>query len=415
MEMQYVTLVILIVYVLYHIKDDNIFRPDTIFVLVILGSMAITGVKIAAYQSNYSWWYYLVLYIAVVIFCFSYYLTKKYRKSEYQKAKRINERIEYNSKTMKRIITMMWLVVIGSVAIMWFSLGAPPALSLNSNRSNYFIGGFGTIYLLNTVLFALLVFDHFQKSSISNTLYYFYIGTLTICVFLMANKYQIFTLAVMYFTIKSLLKKGQSVKSVLKILILVIVVFVVMYNTIYTKMYNFTGMDTIYWYGLNIPNQLAFLAQPYLYISNNFENLYHYMCVKHHFMFGYNFLYNSTRNISLCASVFGSKIVSYANEYGNSLQMPAMNTGTAFLIPYRDFGIGGIFLYAMIIGVVAGKSEKRLLEKRSFLSVYIYSYVMTSVFFSFFTESFFSKPFLINIAVAIILDFLLSNKIRLTD
>ena len=72
-------------------------------------------------------------------------------------------------------------------------------------------------------------------------------------------------------------------------------------------------------------------------------------------------------------------------------------------------------MYAMIIGVVAGKSEKRLLEKRSFLSVYIYSYVMTSVFFSFFTESFFSKPFLINIAVAIILDFLLSNKIRLTD
>lgn len=87
MEMQYVTLVILIVYVLYHIKDDNIFCPDTIFVLVILGSMAITGVKIAAYQSNYSWWYYLVLYIAVVIFCFSYYLTKNIESQNIKKQK----------------------------------------------------------------------------------------------------------------------------------------------------------------------------------------------------------------------------------------------------------------------------------------------------------------------------------------
>lgn len=297
---------------------------------------------------------------------------------------------------------------------MWSVLGAPPAISLTSERSSYYISGIGTVYLLNTALFALIVFGYFQKNKcISKYSLLLFIGTTVLSVFLMANKFQIFTLAIAFFTIISILKKEQSFKSILMLSVSAILLFAVMYEFVYSEMYSFSSADAVYWYKISLPNQLRFLAQPYLYIANNFENLYHFMSIEHHNTFGYNLMYNATRNMDLCKDLFGSQIVGFSNEFADSLQMKSMNTGSALVASYQDFGFLGIFAYSILIGAISGLAEKNLIKKKNFMSVFMYSYVNTSLFLSFLSENFFSKPLLINLLAVWLLSPFINGRYRM--
>ena len=399
--MQYITLLILVTYIFFHIREKNVIRPDYIYTIVMLGSLYITGLQLSAYQSKYEWWFYACIYGSVILFCTSYSIAKKYKKNEKLKIQiRKSAAFVYDADGMKKTIIFLWLIVEGAVLIMWSVLGAPPAISLTSERSSYYISGIGTLYLLNTALFALIVFGYFQKNKcISKYSFLLFIGTTVLSVFLMANKFQIFTLAIAFFTIISILKKEQSFKSILMLSVAAILLFAVMYEFVYSEMYSFSSADAVYWYKISLPNQLRFLAQPYLYIANNLENLYHFMSIEHHNTRGYNLMYNATRNMDLCKKIFGSQIVGFSNEFADSLQMKSMNTGSALMASYQDFGFLGIFAYSILIGAISGLAEKNLIKKRNFMSVFMYSYVIISLFLSFLSENFFSKPLLINLLV----------------
>lgn len=412
--MQLITLLILIIFVFYHIRDNNVFRPDFIYAIVMLGGLFIAGLRLSSYQSSYEWWFYLCIYMSVLLFCISYYATKRYRQSEKKKEKIRNERgFCYNALATKRIIVILWLLVIGSVLVMWAILGAPPAISMENERSSYYVSGVGTVYLLNMTLFSLLVFDNLQKKSLPNKVVAFLGLTIIFCVVLMANKFQIITLAIVFLTMRSILNKGQSFKSVLLLTVAAVLLFVGMYEILYSKMYSFTTSDTLYWYRLNLPRRLSFLSQPYLYIANNFENLYHFMTTQHHNTLGYSLLYNLSRSLSLCNVIFGNQIAEYSKEFANSLQMSSMNTGSALMTPYNDFGVIGILIYSILIGAVSGFAEKKLIEKKNFKSVFFYSYVITASFLSFLSENFFSKPLVVNLIAVIALSPFIDGKIHI--
>lgn len=412
--MQIVTLFVLFAYIIQIVRHDNIFRPHYIFSVIMLSALLITGLRISRLQSSYDVLFYITIYLSVLIVNVTHYITKKYSNLEARERTLRNVgTIAYDRKIVNALAKVLWILITVSVVITIIILGAPPAISMTDQRDEYFVSGWGTIYSLNTVLFALLIYDRFQKRYISNMCFYVFGGMVIIYVVLMANKFQIFTLLIVLFTEMAILKKGQALQSLFILAVIVVLVFLVMYVLIYSQMYNFTADDTIYWYKLNLPARLGFLAQPYLYVANNFENLFNYMKTPHHYMFGYNILYNATRNSSLCNLVFGESISKYASEFRNSLQMGAMNTGSCLLYPYRDFGVPGIIAYSCFCGFVFGQAEKRLVTKKDFASVFIYAYAVLSACFSFFSENLFSKPLIINLLSAMIISPLIHKKIRI--
>jgi oligosaccharide repeat unit polymerase len=247
-----------------------------------------------------------------------------------------------------------------------------------------------------------LIFDKYQKNVMGNLINTILLVILIGIVFLMANKFQFFLMIFVHFTATALLKKKQSIKKLIIIGALGIAIFAVMYNVIYVKMYSFSVSDSIYWYQLRIPDKLSFLANPYLYVANNFENLYHFMETSPQKTLGYKGLYNITRNYDICNFIYPAKIAVHYSDFTESLHMGAMNTGSIFLNPYHDFGYGGIIVYAAFCGMICCQIENRVVRKRNFGTFFAYCYCIISVFLSFFADCFLRKNMLINLFAGIV-------------
>lgn len=408
------TLIFLIVYIFTLIRHKNVVRPNTIFTIVILAALWITSLRLSSHQSEYPIWFFLLIYCTIILFNFGGRVFRSYSNSntEYlEQAIRFDGMNYYNGRVLKLIVVVMWLAVMLSVAVTIFVLGAPPAISLTSDRSEYFLSGWGSIYSLNTVLYALILFDRYQKKALGKFWNFIFTFSLYVVVFLMANKFQIFSLLLVYFVSRALLKKGQSLWKILIFVGAGLFIFVMMYNFIYAQMYNFSNEDTLYYYGVNLPGKYDFLANPYLYVATNFENLYHFINTKHHMMFGYCEIYNITRSFKFCDAVFTKNIGYYYPEYTDSLHMGAMNTGSMFLIPYRDFGIAGMLLYSFLCGIICGSIEKYVIKKKNFTSYFLYCYAMICVFMSFFTDSFLTKNMIINLIAAFVISKLIHEEV----
>lgn len=413
--MQLITALILLVYIFIVIRHKNIFRPDIVFTIVMLSTLLITGLRLSSLQSYYKPWFYIMIYIAIILFSVSERLVLKYRGiHELEEEIRFNGMAMYDPHTMRVMVFILWLLVAVSFAITIVVLGAPPALSLSSDRSTYYLGGWGAIFSLNSVLYTLILFDRYQLKAINNKLSIFYIISLYCSVILIANKFQIFTLVLIFIVMRSLMVKGQSVRSLIFLAIIAILIFAILYNTVYLKMYNFSEADTLKWYSLNIPKQIGFLANPYLYIANNFDNLYNFMSKNPNLMYGYNAIYNITRSNNLCKLLFGQLISARSKDFAVSVNFGAMNTGSFFLNSYWDFGIPGIFIYTVFCGMLCGFIERKLVQNKNFMSCFAYCYAMISVFLSFFTDSFLSKSMLINLVGAAIVSAILHEKIVFT-
>lgn len=408
------TLTILLIYIIALIRHKNVVRPNTIFTVAILSALWITNLRLSTHQSVYPIWFYFLVYFSVFLFNVGHKLLLSYNNNSAESLEqeiRFDGMEYYNGRVVKIVIFVLWLAVMLSVAITILVLGPPPAISLSSDRNEYFLSGWGSIYALNTVLYALILFDRYQKQSLGKFWNYLFTISLYAVVFLMANKFQIFSLILVFFTSRALLKKGQSIWKIIVLFVVGLTVFVLMYSLIYIRMYNFTNEDTLYYYGVSIPQKYGFLANPYLYIATNLENLFHYMQTSHHMMLGYCELYNITRSFDFCNFVFGNNIGSHYFEYSKSLHMGAMNTGSMFLLSYRDFGIPGMLLYTLLCGMICGKIENHVVNSKTFISYFEYCYAMICVFMSFFTDSFLTKNMIINLIVALIISKLIHENV----
>ena len=299
-----------------------------------------------------------------------------------------------------------------SFVSIWAIKGPPPLLSQSGNRADYYVSVWGSFYSMNTVLVALIIFDHYSKKCLDLPIKLVLLISVISVVILMGNKFQIFTLFIVYFTIKSILKKGETLKSIFKYILITITVFFILQVVLYENIYDVSLEDTVYSYGMNIPFYLNFLAQPYLYIANNFDNLYTFINHEKHYMYGYNILYNITRSHFFCNLFYEHEMDVFLDEYQKSLKMPLMNTGSSFLDSYRDFGISGIFVYSLVIGFISGLAERQISKKRTFFSVFFYVYVIICLSLSFFTEAFASKAFLVNLFVSLLISSFLGFNIK---
>lgn len=408
--MNAVTLSILMLYVIYFWRK-NVIRPDFIFTVSVLGSFFVAGLHLSLYQSYYKLEFYFLVYFLVFLFDAFYLLTRGRGNSIGRQG---CQECDYGyGNAIKILVFGTSALMVSSVFVMWVVLGAPPAISMTNHRELYWIPVIGNGYLLGTVCFSLLLFDRFTLRKISNRNFFIGISVVVVCTLLMANKFQIFTLILIYFFLKSLLSKSKSFLFFAGLCGCIVVIFAVMYEVFYTNMYNFSTQDANYWYGVNLPEYLNFLVYPYLYIATNWDNLYNFMTSPIHHLFGAGIFFNITRSEFLSNIIFGDSILRYLVEYDDSLQIGKMNTATTFFLPYRDFGITGMCLYSIVIGMISGIVERYYKSNKSFFSLSLYLYVLVAVSFSFFNENFTSKVLLISLPVAYVCSLVLDRKIKI--
>ena len=371
-------------------KNKNIFAPTVLFTIVIGFSLCIYLLKLSGIQSDYGYEY--IIYILSLIFAFnipSFFSIKS--------AKSINSNVgisyEINKRKFVFITYIIFAMVLFSFLAMWSILGAPPLLS-KVDRSNYFVSGFGTIYLLIDVIDYLLLFDIFTNKYLKKSAYILLFVNI-VMILLMANKTQLFFLICQFFVIYNIFRKKINFKKLLIVPFIVIIIFFIFYQHIYKGMYA-SNKDIYFASKMRVPEQFSYITEPYLYVVYNYENMFNYISVKKNSDIingnGYYFIQALNKDYSN----ENSDVLN--NQWKNNLKKYWLTTGTIFKIPLMDFGIIGTYIFSLVLGIYCNYSYKKFISNKKHL-FYLYFYLtnIVAISFSFFTNYFFTINYIINI------------------
>ena len=382
-----VLIIIIGVILFYNIfYKKELLAPNNLFTLIILSTYAIACLRFSDLQHEYNIWFLLQLVLAILCFRLGYKF----------KVKNYNEKFiyTYNETKLKKIIYLLFFVVVGSFIVMWIKLGPPPAIS-KVDRASYFVSGFGTLYLTIDILTFLLIYDLFDKKVMKNKSYMMLL-LLIIIIILMANKFQIIYFICQYTVLYNFMKKKINIKALIALVLLILIIFVLYYSVIYQGMY--ISNDDMYMVNkMNFPERYSMLTNPYLYIAFNYENLYYYMsCNDVQFGFGYYILQDLLDAFEI-KEILYNNCDFLTNQWKENLQYKWLTTGTIFRELYMDFGVIGIYLGCICMGYISKISYKKGINSKSIFYVYFYASNMISIFLAFFTNNFISINYLLNV------------------
>lgn len=400
----------LCIYVLYiKFRKRNVMDPDVLFTLIIGGTFFVTSFRLSGLQEYYGVWYTLLVAFLILVFGAGCSLAKKVTVGNVGR-----ERV-YSLFTMRLMIIVLWLVVAGSFIATVVVLGPPPALS-KTVRAEYFLPGWGSLMLLQYVLFALLLFDHFSQKAISNVWFWGMELSLILIGVLLSNKTQLLYTILLWFVAYNVYKKKIQIKTLVIIGIVAIIVFTVFYVFVYEQMYGVTISDIIYAYKIKLPDSLWFLAQPYMYIECNYDNLYRFISENEVYLYGYR-TFGAIIEVLGLEGIVPERLIIASNTWRSLLKTKSLTTGSLFADFAQDGGIIMMVIMTFLSGWWSGYCVRRFEKAKTFLNYYLYSSVITAIFFSFFTNYFTEKVVLFNIIGAFLIEKMLRvkfvfNKVR---
>ena len=401
----FITFRTLLVFVLYNlIKKRDILTPGKIFFIDIICTYLLYCTKLSGIQGNYSIIFTIFILSLVLVFNIGTIISLKSKK---------NKVFEYDvNKSRFRFVTyLLFVLIVISFVAMWKILGPPPIIS-KADRASYFVSGFGTIFLLTDVFSFLIFYDSFTNKYIGKVGYIMlFIDALMIIA--VTNKTQLFFLMCQYIILYNALKKKINIRKFAYVPFIVIIIFYVYYNYIYKGMYIST--DYIYVISkMKFSKSFAFLTEPYLYVTYNYENLFNYISNSSWVTFGHG--YYMLKDILELLKLNGNNII-LNSQWVSLLKHGWLTTGTIFKPFYMDFGLVGTYIMTFILGLICGSSYRKYkVDKKNIFNLYFYSINMVSLFFAFFTNNFITINYLFNIFIVyIIYRFCYKKKVILNE
>ena len=391
--------IVLLFYILFLIfnKKLDLLNPSIIFSLVIFGTYFLSHLRLSLLQNIYPMWFTALIFCMIIMF----YLGDK--TASKMKNKSSETEITYSSTTMRAIIFILWLAILISFFMMFLILGAPPAIS-KGNRAEYFVSGWGTIVILQSTFFGLLLYDRFNKNSVK-WMFWIYALSILLIALLLSNKFQLIYMLVLYLVAYNSYKRRIKINTLVKVVLVVLLMFVLLYKFIYEPMYGISLQTMQQGYKMILPKSLNFLIQPYLYVAFNYENLYNFLLHKTHVLYGLK-TFGTVAEIFHLDDIFFKRML-LLDEWKNLLRVSSMTTGTMFQDFAQDGRILGMFILTYLSGLWSGICYRVFKENKSFTYFFLYSATTAAIFISFFSNAFTSKVTLINIGASILIGLLL--------
>jgi oligosaccharide repeat unit polymerase len=205
----------------------------------------------------------------------------------------------------------------------------------------------------------------------------------------------------MFFILYNILKIKIKIKTLVIIGIGIILMFLILYSFVYNDIYINTSQRYIV-NKMNIPLELSFLIDPYIYIMCNFENLNNYI------VNGPNTFFMGAASFKFIFSIMN--IDSGVSEtWKNNLQYPWLNTGSMFKDFYMDFGIIGIIIFTFLIGFIATYVYRKAISQKNILYCFLYTSITYALCMSFFTNYFAATDFVFNVIICYIVSKFIEN------
>ncbi|WP_415746933.1 hypothetical protein, partial [Streptococcus penaeicida] len=201
--------ILLILYIAFLIfgKVEDLLRPSIIYSLLILSTYFLSTLRYSFLQAPYPIWFTAMILSLIIIF----YLGDKTASLVHKPKEK--EFVDYSTLTMNILIFIVWFLLIFSFVKMVEVLGPPPAIS-KGNRAEYFVSGWGTIVILQSSFFGLLLYDKFNKNA-TKLMFWVYCTSIVLIALLLSNKFQIIYMLVLFLISYNTFRKKIQLKTLL--------------------------------------------------------------------------------------------------------------------------------------------------------------------------------------------------------
>ncbi len=372
-------------------READLLSPARVFGLVWSLAIGLTELKLSRYQGDWnaqSWALLLIGMGAFLVGIFVSYILNLGKQLVPISAMRRDLREEQVFE--ERLFKAIWISVVVyavSYVVIYLVRGFLPvfAVGTKTSRVDFYVFGFGvlinsTAYIIFfTLLYHLLIRGNKKRKRYLTLLTVLAVGSY----FLLLQRFQIIMAAVMCFTLLYYATHRIRLKTALPFLLAVTGFF---YWIATLRLGSLLATYTYYSSRMKFSRALAFLTEPYMYVVMNLENFARSVNRLEHFTYGY-FTFDSI--------VSTTGIEKWAGEYFGVDRYPFLvsgyNTYTAFWVMYRDFGVFGLLVIPLLLGLGAGLLYYRMRTDPTIAKVTAYSVMVFVMFVSFFV---FPIPFL---------------------
>jgi len=366
-------------------KGTDLFSPARIFLLVWSMAIGLADLKLSWHQYEwnlFSWAVILISISSVLLGMFVVYVINFGNENiSINATRKLIMNYKLNIKLLYKIIIIVFLLYFVSYITIYLIVGFIPLFTAlpNITRTKWSVFGFGLIiHLAPAILyFIALYFLNVRKKAVSKlSLSFIAIATLGSFLLLL----QRFDLVIAIVLSIVFFYYGTN-KFRLKNVIIVSLFLIVFMYSISTVRVSSLFIEYLYMTSkMKISSQYAFLTEPYMYVVMNLENFANVVNNFDSYSFGYF-------TFDFILALTGLK--HWIAEYAQLRDFPELitaefNTYTMFFTFYRDFGILGLLLFPLGLGMLISNLYYKMRIKPDLNSISLYGIFVIVIIFSFF-------------------------------
>jgi oligosaccharide repeat unit polymerase len=380
------SLIVLAIIASWFYRGADVLSPSRVFLLIWALSIGLAELKLSLYQHDWTWYGWIVVLLGVVSFLVGlliptvgYFRTPLLHMGEVRNRiqKSVNASLDANRFFW---ITMMlfsaYLVAFAAEATM---MGNVPLLAANPERARVTFGVFG-LHLFVTSMLSILIFCLeyllFMRGNLGRRIAILLVFVATAgTFFLLLQRYSFVFWALLALGITYYGSRKLRWRTVL-VAVGLFLGFLFMIQSIRTAIYveQYVYVISKMKYG----REFAAFTEPYMYIVMNLENVARGAERLDHYFMGY-FTFDWVLALSGLKHWLGDYLGIERLPFLNS----DYNTYAFQWTCYYDYGVVGVALIPLFLGLFAGFSYYRLRTQPSILLLYAYSIALVFMLTSF--------------------------------
>lgn len=367
------------------LRRKDLFSPIRLWTIIWCIVIGVTQLKLSYYQRDWSLITWAVIGISIlsyVVGCFfSYCLFLN--ENKISKTKVQSEKIN-SSRLFWIIISLSIIFILVYVIETKVSPYGIPLFSKYPDKARREVGIFAIhLFIEAFVVIFLLTFVFILKAQGTRRRKLMLLISLLITGLLflsLLNRLNVFIIIFVSLMVYNYLRKLISSKHMLISLLAFIIIFIGV-QEIRGKTLGYVKNFIYVISKMKIPEKYAIWAGPYVYIAMNLENLDEGLSQLEQHTYG---LY--TFDFMLALSGLKHKLIELAPDDREFLVFSPFNTFPYMWYLYRDFGIFGVGLGSMLIGIFLSYFYMTMRISKRIMPIMIYSYLSVVVFLGFFTS-----------------------------
>jgi oligosaccharide repeat unit polymerase len=369
------------------VKNADIFSPGRVFTFVWSFGIGLAELKLSYLQHEWSFYAWTILLLGTFSLLIGFFITYILHLSKpLLKVDDIRQhflKYKINEGRLFAITVVLFLTYLACYALEVKLEGGIPAFSKRPDKARVDFGVFGLHLIVGSMPAILfLIVEYFvlvKRAPIQKIILSVAFFITFASFFLLLQRFSfvfwfLITVPFIYYASSFMKPKYIVIFGIIFLMIIIAIRSVRAVAYIQNYIYVISKMK--------YPIEYAFLTEPYMYITMNFENFARGVENLEKFTFGY-----FTSYPVLALSGLKNQIIKYFYMQSNyEFMVSGYNTFIFLWDYYRDFGIIGVVIFPFLIGTVLGFGYYRLRTKPDIFNVTLYSIGLFMLVIWFFTN-----------------------------